>query len=178
MNQLLRYINFTKNEIKVIIFLALVILGGFAVKYYYYISSDANAKFDYTESDRKFLNYSSNLKAAVNDSTERKDTAGIFSPQETEKIKKLEASEDSLKQKEKKKTGSKKVDNLKGKTININTAVKEALILLPGVGESTADKIILYRLEHNGFKKIEDIMKIKGIGKKKFESMKEFIIVE
>jgi len=39
---------------------------------------------------------------------------------------------------------------------------------LPGVGESMADKIIEYRKDHNGFKKIEDLMKVKGIGKKKF----------
>jgi len=50
--------------------------------------------------------------------------------------------------------------------------------MLPGVGESTADKIILYRENHNGFRKIEDIMKIKGIGKKKFEKLKPYIKVD
>jgi competence protein ComEA len=49
---------------------------------------------------------------------------------------------------------------------------------LPGVGESTAEKIIKYRETHNGFKKIENIMKVKGIGKKKFDKLKEYIYVE
>ena len=39
-----------------------------------------------------------------------------------------------------------------------------------------AEKIMQYRTEHNGFKKPEDIMKVKGIGKKKFEKIKPYII--
>jgi comEA protein len=179
MNQILRYISFTKNEIRVIIFLAIVILGGFAAKYISYKSSKADEKFDYAESDKKFLDYSRRYSALTNDSTDETDTAGIYSAEETEKIRKLQSSEDSLVKINGKKSGrDKKSENLKGRTININTAGKETLILLPGVGESTADKIILYRQEHNGFKKVQDIMKIKGIGKKKFENLKDFIVIE
>ena len=61
--------------------------------------------------------------------------------------------------------------------ININSASRVELMKLPGVGEATADKIIDYR-NNSKFDSPEEIMKIKGIGIKKFEKMKEFIIVK
>ena len=61
--------------------------------------------------------------------------------------------------------------------VNINTASKEELMSLKGIGEATAEAIIEYRKE-NKFKKIEDIKNVKGIGDKKFESIKEDIEVK
>lgn len=60
--------------------------------------------------------------------------------------------------------------------ININSCSKSDLESLPGIGPATSDKILDYR-ENNAFKKIEDIMNVSGIGEKKFESIKELIIV-
>lgn len=61
--------------------------------------------------------------------------------------------------------------------ININTCTKEALISLPGIGEVTAGKIIAYR-EETKFEKIEDIVKVSGIGDKKFAAIKDLISVK
>ena len=64
----------------------------------------------------------------------------------------------------------------KGK-ININTATKKELTTLKGVGDKIADRIIEYRKEHS-FKKIEDLMEVKGIGQKVFDKNKDLITVK
>lgn len=66
---------------------------------------------------------------------------------------------------------------LPSKKINLNTATKFELMKLPGIGEKTADIILDYK-KNNKFNKIEDIMNVKGIGPKKFEKMREFIVIE
>jgi competence protein ComEA len=60
--------------------------------------------------------------------------------------------------------------------IDINTATMEQLHSLKGMGDSKAQAIIEYRRQHS-FTKIEDIMKVKGIGKKLFEKIKNEIEV-
>lgn len=62
--------------------------------------------------------------------------------------------------------------------INLNTASKEQLMTLSGVGSSRADAIIAYRREYGGFGSIEDIMKIEGIKEGVFKKMKDKITVE
>lgn len=61
--------------------------------------------------------------------------------------------------------------------ININSATKEELMKITGIGETKAEKIIEYR-EKNKFNSIEDIIKVKGIGKKTFEKIKKEITVD
>ena len=60
-------------------------------------------------------------------------------------------------------------------SININTASQSELETLPGVGPSTALKIIDYRSKNGNFKKIEDIMNVPGIGESKFNNLKDYI---
>lgn len=66
---------------------------------------------------------------------------------------------------------------LKGKDkdskINLNKASKEELKSIPGIGDVTAEKIINYREENNGFNSIEDIKNIDRIGEKTFEKIKD-----
>lgn len=61
--------------------------------------------------------------------------------------------------------------------ININTASKEELVTLDGIGEATAEKILAYRQENGKFKTIEDIKNVPGIGDAKFEKIKNQITV-
>ncbi|MED9924667.1 helix-hairpin-helix domain-containing protein [uncultured Clostridium sp.] len=70
-----------------------------------------------------------------------------------------------------------KSNNNKKLKININTATKTDLETLPGIGESTALKIIEYRKKKGKFKLIEDIKQVNGIGENKFNKIKELITV-
>ena len=60
--------------------------------------------------------------------------------------------------------------------VNINTASKEQLLTVSGIGESKADAIIEYR-KNNPFKTIEDIMNVSGIGESLYAKIKEYITV-
>ena len=61
--------------------------------------------------------------------------------------------------------------------VNINTANKDKLMTIPGIGETKANKIISYRKTNGFFKKIEDIKNVDGIGESTFNSIKEYITV-
>lgn len=60
--------------------------------------------------------------------------------------------------------------------VDINTASIEELSALPGIGQSTAEKIVNYRKDHK-FKATTDLMNVKGIGEKKFEKIKSQLSV-
>jgi competence protein ComEA len=64
-----------------------------------------------------------------------------------------------------------------GTTINLNTATQAQLETLPGIGKSTAERILEYRQKNGGFKKVEDLMNVRGIGEKSFLKMKPLITV-
>ena len=68
----------------------------------------------------------------------------------------------------------KKTSNL---LVNINEATQTELETLPGIGPSTALKIISYREENGKFSSIEDIKNVSGIGDNKFENIRELICV-
>ena len=61
--------------------------------------------------------------------------------------------------------------------ININTANKEQLMKISGVGKTKAEAIIAHREKNGDFKKKEDITKVRGIGKSTFEKIKDKIEV-
>lgn len=62
--------------------------------------------------------------------------------------------------------------------VNINTASKDLLMSLNGIGESKADKIIEYRTTNGNFKTIDDIKNVSGIGDSVYDKIKEFITVK
>ncbi len=73
------------------------------------------------------------------------------------------------------KQDDKKEEN-SNKLVNLNTATKEELMSISGIGESKAKNIIEYR-NKNKFTKIEDILNVSGIGESVFEKIKEYITV-
>ena len=139
---------FTRNEVKVIFFLTATFLAGLSIRWYNAHGEDAEPPGDQ-------FDYSQS------DSTfeERSKNLTQFSPKK-----------DS--------TTSKSKKQLPSSIININTATKHILMQLPGIGEQYAERIIAYRNEHGPFKTVTDLMKVKGIGKKKMETLKPLITVE
>ena len=68
--------------------------------------------------------------------------------------------------------------NSTNSVINVNKADIEMLCNLPGVGEALAQRIIEYREQNGFFKSAEDLKNVSGIGDKKFESLKEYVVVK
>lgn len=61
--------------------------------------------------------------------------------------------------------------------INLNSATAEQLQNLPGVGPVTAKAIVEYRTKVGKFNKIEEVINVKGIGEKKFQRIKDRIVI-
>src|SRR4030042_6050201 len=64
-----------------------------------------------------------------------------------------------------------------GEKVNINTASLEELQKLPRIGPQIAQRILDFRKENGNFKKIEDLLKVRGIGEKVFDQLKDLITV-
>jgi competence protein ComEA len=64
-----------------------------------------------------------------------------------------------------------------GAPVNLNTASAAQLEALPGVGPAMAKRIVEYRQKNGSFKKIEELMNVKGIGEKSFLKLKPLITV-
>jgi len=63
------------------------------------------------------------------------------------------------------------------KVVNINTATAAELTRLPRVGEKLAQRIVDHRQQHGAFRRPEDLMEVKGVGEKMFQSLKPYVAV-
>jgi len=61
--------------------------------------------------------------------------------------------------------------------LNLNRVSSEDLCLIPEIGESLAQEIIAYRKRRRGFRSVEELKNVKGIGEKKYETFKKFLMV-
>jgi competence protein ComEA len=153
-------IGFTQTEIKVILFLVVVFLVGAAYSIVNSSSKGEYINFDYSEQDSLFSLYKKNFTAdkLTEESVDIKKDVLDLKPLDYEQ--------------------NKKPPLPKEKSININGAGINQLISLPGIGEKTAQKIVLLRNERSGFNNLEELKDVKGIGEVKFNKIKKFLYIE
>jgi competence protein ComEA len=68
--------------------------------------------------------------------------------------------------------------NLPEHPINLNTATVTELMQLPRVGPKTAERIVAFRDEHGPFRRLEDLMHVKGIGEKAFARLQPYLTLD
>jgi competence protein ComEA len=61
--------------------------------------------------------------------------------------------------------------------VNLNTATKDELVALPGIGPAKAQAILDYRAQHGGFRTVDELKDVKGIGAKRYEKIKAELTV-
>jgi comEA protein len=61
------------------------------------------------------------------------------------------------------------------KPVNLNSATSEELQQVPGIGPATADKILQMRKSYGPFKSVDDLVAIRGIGKKRLDKMRKYL---
>lgn len=74
-------------------------------------------------------------------------------------------------------SGTSSEANAEPSLVNLNTADEKELMSLPGIGESMAQTIVKDRLKNGPFSTPEDLMRVSGIGEKKFERIKDYVCV-
>lgn len=159
-------IGFTRTETNVIIFILSACLIGLAVNIFKNIKNNQSyLEFDYKKQDSLF-NAVSN-EPPTGDSIKNKEEKKIDSHHELL---------DFTKEKISKSKTEKSVSS--SKIININTAAISELSSLPGIGEKTAKGIIEYRERHGRIKNIDELLKVKGIGKAKLSKLTDRILIE
>ena len=151
-------IGITENELRLIFVLILILFVGLALKLLK-ANCPEYEKFNYTCVDSLSIGYESKIDTNNNALFMQNDTVILSTLNEIENI-------------------SKKKILPPDKKININEASESELAELPNIGTKTATTIIKYRTKNGKFKSIKDIMKVNGIGQKKFDKMKNNIIVE
>jgi len=156
-------IGFTQTEIKVVLFLVIIFIVGLGAKYIFFQNSLANAKkYDYSIQDSIF----ESIKLQDDGLRDKEiDSKPVDYKQEV-----LDFNTTNFK--------NSKKDVPPEKSININKASLRDLVKLPGIGEKTAGSIIDFRKKITRFKKLEDILNVKGIGTSKFNKIKKYIYIE
>lgn len=159
-------IGFTETEIKVLLFLSICFVAGFVIKIIQDSSNTGYKDFDYSKQDSLFSYYTSEAKKNLEIEKNKKENNPVDSKQEV-----LDFSSHKIE-----KTGI--PSPLAENSININTADKETLKQLPGIGEKTAQNIIDLRNKRGKFKSLDELMDVKGIGISKFNKIKKFLYIE
>jgi len=148
-----QFFGFTANEIKVILFLSVTFLAGLGVRWYRSATNDRSQPInvaDYAELDSIFRARSKSDLAPEHLTDQSRPDSPTSRPKG-------------------------KPPTPRPKSIDLNQAGKDQLMLLPGIGASYAERIILYRTDNGPFRSIDELDRVKGIGKKTIERLRPFV---
>ena len=148
---------FTPSESRVVLFLVAAFVVGIGIKVYRTTLAPPPT-FDYSKSDSEFAARSQLLATAesLQTAADGERGAGLQSSRQAATAAGVPRS---------------------GR-INLNTATKAELESLPGIGEAMAERIMIYREENGSFRSLDDLMHVKGIGRKKLERLAPYCTVE
>jgi len=142
---------FTRNELKVILFLTAALAIGAGVRWYASSSRPMpGAPYDYAVADRTFAEHSQRSPVYPSPSPASSVALSRQPPSAVPPV---------------------------ALSINVNTASKVELMRLPGIGDTYAGRIIRYRKEHGPFASVEDLDRVQGIGKKTLARLRPFVHV-
>jgi len=159
-------LNLTVQEIKTIIFVLSIIGLGLIIRY-------TNIKFPENRTEKSsFYFYDSLSKAIANKNLTLSEQDKIIEKRVDSDQELLDFSVNKLDIDKKNKF------SLKENSINLNTVSKDILIKLPGIGPKTAEKIIGLRKSKNSYKKIDELLEVKGIGPVKLKAIKKYLYIE
>jgi comEA protein len=155
-------IGFTETEIKVLLFLLAIFLAGFSYLKFVKGGSEARYKeFDYSKEESQLL------KSEQGDSL---GEASTFDNKDSVRRQVLELKDKSFESVKKKEPDE--------KSINLNSASREELMKISGIGKKTAENIYSYREEKGKFKTLDELMNVKGIGNAKFAKFKKYLYIK
>ena len=142
---------FTRNEVALILFLSLSLMAGAGIRWIRSAGREGTEippAYFYAASDSEFAARS--LVAAADTALPGPATRSRPSPHKPA---------------------------LPSAGIDINSATAADLVQLPGIGDAYARRIVAYRDGHGRFSRIDDIMRVSGIGPKKFQALRPFVTV-
>jgi len=148
----MKQLGFTPNERRLLFVLLGLFLLGATLKLLH-LTHETSPGFSYAAADSEFAHRSALLDSldALRDSTQGLERQTQLTSSRSKKRLPAPAS------------------------INLNTATKDELKMLPGVGEVMAQRILDYRTAHKGFRTLEELKSVKGIGTKTFERLRPYL---
>lgn len=161
-DKLSKKLNLTPTELKLSAFLIIALAAGLLIKFVSGINEKTELSFyNYAELDSIFFSEEkndTNNSELLNKNVDYKQEVFDFNKQSFNNVynKQLPAE----------------------KIINLNKATKQELMNLPGIGEKTAENIIELRDQLTKFRKLEDLLKVKGIGSKKLDKIKKYLYID
>lgn len=166
--QWMMQLQITKAERRVVYVVLFIVVLVQSIAYFEIF--DQKEEFDYSEAKLQFAELAKEIQ--------HRDSLILLRYTQPELILAGSNGEKGLGSSASSKTRKKQKPALQEKSINPNSASQADLERIPGIGPVTAARIIAYRQKNGLFTSLEDMVKVKGIGKKTLETIKPYLTLD